>query len=52
MHTWCANVTVPALALQTYTHLIVFHAIIAWLDTYGIGELLCWPAAVIYETIN
>jgi hypothetical protein len=23
---------------QTYTHLIVIHGIVAWLDAYGIGE--------------
>jgi hypothetical protein len=26
------------LHLKTYTHLIVIHGIVAWLDAYGIGE--------------
>jgi hypothetical protein len=40
---WQPHLTANAVVLgvghsQTYTHLIVIHGIIAWLDAYGLGE--------------
>jgi hypothetical protein len=42
---FCSLLLRILLCTQTYTHLIVIHGIIAWLDAYGLGKLQLFSMA-------